>query len=219
MKYEMCIFDLDGTTTDSVDAIAHTANKVLVLHGFAPNPVESYKQFAGDGQFELIKRALIAAGDKALEKYDEIMADYIKYFKTGCTYNVVPYDGIVSLLVSLKNMGIKLATLSNKRHENVISVVETVFGREIFDEVVGHTDSCPKKPAPDGAIRIMDKYGISPDKCLYIGDTGTDMLTGKNAGIDTVGVTWGFRDREELIQAGAVYIVDSPEEILEIVND
>lgn len=219
MKYEICIFDLDGTTTDSVGAIAHTANKVLALHGFEPNPVESYKQFAGDGQFELIKRALTAAGDKNLTKYDEVMADYIKYFKTECTYNVVPYDGITELLNSLKAMGIKLATLSNKRHENVISVIEAVFGNDIFDEVLGNTDSCPKKPAPDGVFKILNKYDISPDKCLYIGDTGTDMLTGKNAGVDTVGVTWGFRDREELIQTGAAYIVDSPKEILEIIDD
>lgn len=219
MKYEMCIFDLDGTTTDSVGAIAHTANMVLELHGFAAHPVEAYKKFAGDGQFELIKRALTAAGDKNLEEYDAVMADYIKYFKTGCTYNVVPYDGIAELLNSLKSMGIKLATLSNKRHENVISVVETVFGGRIFDEVMGHTDLCPKKPAPDGVIKIIKKYDISPDKCLYIGDTGTDMLTGKNAGVDTVGVTWGFRDRQELVETGAVYIVDSPKEILEIIND
>lgn len=216
MKYEMCIFDLDGTTTDSVGAIAHTANLVLKMHGFKPNPEEAYKQFAGDGQFELIKRALRAAGDDKLEKYEAVMADYIEYFKTGCTYNVVPYDGIVELLENLKKMGIKIATLSNKRHENVINVVETVFGKGFFDEVQGQSDDCPKKPAPDGAFKIMDKYGIKPEKCLYIGDTNTDMLTGKNAGTDTVGVTWGFRDRQELVEAGATFIVDSPKEILEI---
>lgn len=216
MRYDMCIFDLDGTTTDSLGAISHTANEVLQLHGLPAQPVNAYKSFVGDGQFELIKRALAAAGDTKLEKYDEVMADYIEHFKTGCTYNVVPYSGITQLLLSLKETGIKIATLSNKRHENVVHVVNTVFGPDMFDEVLGQSDSFPRKPAPDGVFMIIEKFRIAPDKCLYIGDTNTDILTGRNAGLDTAGVTWGFRTREELEEAGADYIVNLPQEILEI---
>ncbi|CDD55401.1 MAG TPA: HAD family hydrolase [Bacteroides sp.] len=216
MRYKACIFDLDGTTTDSVGAIAHTANLVLEKYGLPAQPEEAYKHFAGDGQFELIKRALRAAGDTKLEYYDAVMADYIEEFRTGCTYNVVPYDGILPMLEELKRMGIKTATLSNKRHDNVIHVVETVFGDGLFDVVMGQSDDIPKKPAPDGVYKILDKLGVDVSQCLYIGDTNTDIFTGKNAGADTVGVTWGFRGREELEEAGAVYIVDSPEQILEI---
>ena len=120
------------------------------------------------------------------------------------------------MLEELKHMGIKTATLSNKRHDNVIHVVETVFGDGLFDVVMGQSDDIPKKPAPDGVYKILDKLGVDVSQCLYIGDTNTDIFTGKNAGADTVGVTWGFRGREELEEAGAVYIVDSPEQILEI---
>ena len=81
---------------------------------------------------------------------------------------------------------------------------------------MGQSDDIPKKPAPDGVYKILDKLGVDVSQCLYIGDTNTDIFTGKNAGADTVGVTWGFRGREELEEAGAVYIVDSPEQILEI---
>jgi len=218
MKYDLCIFDLDGTTTDSVEAIADSANKVLALLGLEAQPVEAYKHFAGDGQFELIKRALRAAGDEKLEFYDRAMADYIEIFKTGCTYHVKPYDGITQLLNDLRRLGVKTATLSNKRHNNVVHVIDTVFKKGTFDCVLGQNDDIPKKPAPDGVYKIIDKTGADVSKCLYIGDTDTDMLTGRNAGVDTVGVTWGFRDRKELERAGAKYIVDTPGEILELVK-
>lgn len=158
MRYKACIFDLDGTTTDSVGAIAHTANLVLEKYGLPAQPEEAYKHFAGDGQFELIKRALRAAGDTKLEYYDAVMADYIEEFRTGCTYNVVPYDGILPMLEELKHMGIKTATLSNKRHDNVIHVVETVFGDGLFDVVMGQSDDIPKNRHQTEYIKFLTSW-------------------------------------------------------------
>lgn len=219
MKYKACIFDLDGTTVDSLEAIAHTANEVLTQIGLQAQPVESYKFFAGDGQFELIKRALIAAGDKELSKYDRAMPMYIESFKTGCIYNVKACEGVFELLKELKKRNIKIATLSNKRHVNTVSVIETVFGKDFFDIIQGQTDEIPKKPAPDGALLIAKRFGLNNDECLYIGDTNVDMVTGNAAMMDTVGVTWGFRSREELINANASFVVDKAEEILRIIEE
>lgn len=219
MRYKMCIFDLDGTTTDTLESIANTANEVLKQHGLKTHDISEYKHFVGDGQFELIKRALRASGDEDLVNYDSCMSMYVKLFEKGCTNGVKAYDGIKLVLDEIKSRGIYIATLSNKRHENVVSVINKVYGEGYFDVVLGQMDSYPKKPAPDGAFIVADKMKVEYNKCLYIGDTNTDMETGNNANMDTVGVTWGFRDREELKASNAKYVVDNPAELLEILND
>jgi phosphoglycolate phosphatase len=219
MKYKMCIFDLDGTTVDTLDSIADTANRVLADHGLGTHPRESYKTFVGDGQFELIKRALAAAGDEGLVNYKSCMDEYVRLFATDCVKGVKAYDGMREVLGAIKARGILIATFSNKRHDNVLTVVDKVYGEGFFDQVLGQMDSYPKKPAPDGALIIADKCGIPYCQCLYVGDTGTDMQTGNAAGMDTVGVTWGFRTREELGSFGAKWIIDSPGQLLEILDD
>jgi len=216
MKYKLCIFDLDGTTADSVGAIANTANSCLELYGLKSNPVEDYKFFAGEGQYELIKRALIAAGDSDLSLYEQVMPKYIELFKTGCTYNVSSFPGVVEMLKEIKQKGLRIAILSNKQNDNTVSVVERIYGKGFFDVILGQKDTHNRKPSPEGAYIIMEECKVKPEECLYIGDTGTDMETGRNAGIDTVGVTWGFRTRHELACAKAKYIVDEPKEILEL---
>lgn len=216
MKYKLCIFDLDGTTADSVGAIAYTANQCLELYGLKPNPVEDYKLFAGEGQFELIKRALKAAGDKELKLYDQVMPKYVELFKNGCIYNVTSFPGIVDMLEEMKKKGIKIAILSNKNNDNAVKVVEEIFGKDFFDVILGQKDTHNRKPSPEGAYILMDEFKVKPEECLYVGDTATDMETGINAGIETVGVTWGFRTREELTSAKAKYIVNEPKEILDL---
>ena len=203
MKYKLCIFDLDGTTADSVGAIANTANRCLELYGLKSNPVEDYKFFAGEGQYELIKRALIAAGDSDLSLYEQVMPKYIELFKTGCTYNVSSFPGVVEMLKEIKQKGLRIAILSNKQNDNTVSVVERIYGKGFFDVILGQKDTHNRKPSPEGAYIIMEECKVKPEECLYIGDTGTDMETGRNAGIDTVGVTWGFRTRHELACAKA----------------
>jgi len=216
MKYKLCIFDLDGTTADSVGAIAHTANQCLELYGLKANPVEDYKMFAGEGQYELIKRALKAAGDKELKLYEQVMPKYIELFKTGCIYNVKSYPGVIEMLKEMKQKEIKLAILSNKQNDNTVNVVEKIFGKGFFDVILGQKDTHNRKPSPEGAFILIKEFKVESEECLYVGDTATDMETGINAGMDTVGVTWGFRTREELIFAKAKYIVDEPKEILKL---
>ena len=131
------IFDLDGTIVDSLASIGNCANGCLTRAGFAPHPLEAYKIFVGDGQYELIKRALRAAGDEELSHYEAVMADYVEHFKEECFLGCVPYEGVLEALKTLKAQGIKLAVLSNKAHVNTIRVIEEVYGRGPCGEKAG----------------------------------------------------------------------------------
>ena len=119
----------------------------------------------------------------------------------------------------LKQNGVKLGVCSNKPHEAAVKVVERMFGNQIFDMVMGQSDSIRKKPAPDGPLKIAEAFGVSPKECMYLGDSGTDMQTGKAAGMYTVGVLWGYREKEELLENGADALVESPEDILDLYEE
>ncbi|MBA4689016.1 MAG: HAD family hydrolase [Candidatus Galacturonibacter soehngenii] len=214
--FKACIFDLDGTLTDSLESIAYSANRAIAAFGFAPNPVEAYKHFAGDGADTMLERSLIAAGDVNLEYIEPVKQKYKELFQKDCMYLVKPYEGIVELLKILKEKNIKIAVLSNKPHNRAVDVVETLFGKDYFDIIMGQSKHIKRKPSPDGALIIADELGLLTSECIYIGDTNTDMITGKSANMFTVGVTWGFRDRQELEANNADYIIDSPLQLLEI---
>ena len=134
-------------------------------------------------------------------------------------YHVRPFDGMPETLQKLKEQGIFLAVCSNKPHEEAIYVTEAIYGKGIFDRIQGQTREIPRKPAPDGALRIAEKLKVLPGECMYFGDTNTDMQTGRAAGMFTVGVTWGFRTRQELIENHAMALIDAPEEILQLIHE
>lgn len=214
--YKACIFDLDGTLTDSVESIAYSANRAIEAFGFEPHSIDDYKRFAGDGVDKLMERSLLAAGDKNLEFLEQAIHKYRELFEKDCMYKVLPHNGILELLERLKEKNIKIAVLSNKPHNRTVDVVEGLFGKNYFDIVMGQSKHIKRKPSPDGALIIADELGLLTSECIYIGDTNTDMLTGKAANMFTVGVTWGFRDREELEDYHADYIIDNPLQLLEI---
>ncbi len=216
--YKCCIFDLDGTLINSIKAIAYTANLTLKKYGLGPVDEENYKLFVGDGYKKLIERALIYCGDKNLNNYEDAIVTYSNYFKIHSMHGVKAYDGIESMLSYLKEKNIKVAVLSNKPHARAIDNVNEIFGYDFFDIVCGEKDNIKIKPDPEGALNISNQLSILQKDCLYFGDTNTDMKTGINAGMDTVGVTWGFRKREELESYRPKYIIDKPEEIIEIIE-
>lgn len=219
--YKCCIFDLDGTLLNTIYALQMSVNRTLERYGLGPVSVEDTKQYVGDGYKKLIERALIACGDEKLEHYGEALEEYIKIFRDCCLYQVAPYEGIMELLEFLKAHDIKIAVLSNKSHERAVDNVNGVFGAGYFDLVSGERESegIRRKPAPDGVFMCARELGVEIKDCLYLGDTNTDMETGLAAGADTVGVTWGFRDRAELEAFCPAYIVDHPSEVVQIVKD
>lgn len=213
-----CIFDLDGTLANTVESIAYSANRALKAMGLNEFEPERFRYFAGDGSAELIRRCLRENGDREGIRFDEMSRIYGALFEKDCMYHVTPYPGILDLLEKLKEQGIKLSVLSNKPHIQAINVTESLFGKGYFDYIQGQVSQLPRKPAPDGALRIAEVFHVTPGECLYIGDTNTDMQTGNGAGMDTVGVLWGFRTREELEENHASYIIENPMEVMEIIG-
>jgi len=208
------IFDLDGTLSDSIHSIKYCADRALAPEGFGPFSVEDYKYFVGDGAANLIRRALAAGGDAEGVHFESAFARYKEIFAVDCMYQVKPYEGIPELIRELKKRDLKISVLSNKPHAETIRVIETLFGKGCFDVIRGQVDGVPIKPDPAGAISIMDTLGLKPEEVLYLGDTATDMKTGKGAGAFTLGVLWGFRTRDELERAHADAIISHPAEAL-----
>jgi len=216
--YRLCIFDLDGTLLNTVGALTYATNLTLDQFGLGHVSPEQIKRIVGDGYRMQMERALKLCGDEALTHHEESLPIYMENFSKYCMKDVAPYDGIPHLLEYLKGKGIKIAVFSNKPHHQAMENIETIFGAGYFDVIRGEQPGTPKKPDPAGALIICRELLIAPEECLYLGDTNTDMKTGIAAGMDTVGVTWGFRDREELLSFGPKYLADHPAEVEKIVE-
>ncbi|MEN8190973.1 MAG: HAD family hydrolase [Thermodesulfobacteriota bacterium] len=214
MKTRAIIFDLDGTLLDTVEDLADAANQVLSRGGFPIHPVEKYNHFVGDGLKTLIKRIL--PPDRVDEQtVRECMESFGEIYITMWNNKSRPYGGITEMLKSLKEQGVELAVLSNKPHDFTTMCVQESFSKDLFSHVFGQREGIPKKPDPAGALEIARLLGLNPAEIVYVGDTSVDMTTGRDAGMFTLGVLWGFRDREELEQSGAGKIIEHPQEIVD----
>ncbi|MCD8082942.1 MAG: HAD family hydrolase [Clostridiales bacterium] len=210
-----CVFDLDGTLLNTLHALQTSVNLTLEQFGYEPLEKELIKKYVGDGYKKLMERALRHSGDEALVHYEESLKLYMNFFSQHSMDGVKPYDGIPELLSELKRRGIRITVFSNKPDAQAVSNIETVFGRGYFDLIAGEKEGVPRKPDPAGVFRILDVLGEKPEQGLYFGDTNTDMKTGLAAGLTTVGVCWGFRDREELESFHPQYVIDRPAEVFE----
>lgn len=214
MSKKAFIFDLDGTILDTLQSISYTVNLCLKQLNLEPLPLENFKYYAGDGAKTLIERACADVGVTDSEKIEEAYILYKKFFETTCMYEVKPFPKMKETLTKLKEQGFLLAVFTNKDHENAIPILNEMFGENFFHETLGYCNIFDKKPCPDGAVYLAKKMGVNPEQCIYVGDTDTDMKTGNNAGMYTVGVTWGFRQREELERSGAEQIITNVEDLL-----
>ena len=211
-KMRACIFDLDGTILYTLESIALAGNRMLEQLGFPPQPVEDYRYYCGDGASVLVKRVLTKVGGLTEENLKSGDLLNRAFLAEKPLYHVKPYDGIPEALASLKERGILLAVCSNKPHEAAQQVIPGMFG-DLFAHVQGQTPTIPTKPDPQIALRTAEELGVKPEECVYFGDTWTDMQTGRAAGMRTVGVLWGYRDRKELTDNGAEILIERPEEI------
>lgn len=209
------MFDLDGTLADTLRDIADAANWALATLGRPPRPLADYRYLAGQGVDHLIAEALgpshhhlhADARRLYLDRYDAH-----KYDHTG------PFPGMPELLDALTDQGVVLAVVSNKPHDATRQVVADLFGRWPFAAVYGARPGVPLKPDPAAALAICDELRLPPSEWLYVGDTRADMLTGRAAGMTTVGVLWGFRDEPELRDSGAHAIIRRPDELLPLLD-
>lgn len=209
-----CIFDLDGTLTDTLKSIAYSVRSTLREMRLPEITDEQCQSFVGNGARRLLEDSLQVVGDTELSRIEEAMEVYGRIFDDNCTYHVKPYEGIMELLKALKEQEVKVAVLSNKPHKQTVKVVREVLGDAWIDWAQGQQESIARKPAPDGVYAVMERLGVSKEDCIYVGDSEVDAATGANAGVKTICVTWGFRTREELKDAGAKELIDAPGELL-----
>lgn len=215
MNYKGVIFDLDGTLVDSIEDLADSMNIVLLRNNFPVHDLQSYKNFIGNGIRNLVSKALPeAARDEAL--IERCFHSMIKVYSGNCINKTKPYDGITGLLDELVSRNMKLAVFSNKADELTKRIVLTLLPEYNFEAITGLTNEAHKKPDPSGALQISRKFAISPEEIIYVGDTGVDMETAKNAGMLPVGVLWGFRTKEELTLNGAKYLLNHPIDLIKI---
>lgn len=211
--YQVCMFDLDGTLANTLHSIAFYANQALVRHGLPAIPAEQYRLMVGNGIFTQVHRMLAYYGKDEPELWRSVLEDYRTAYQKNPLHLVEPYPGIVDMLHDLHRLGVRLAVLSNKPDDLAHHIVQQLFGESIISVCLGQREDIPQKPDPAGVHRILQQLGISPEHCLYAGDSGVDMRTGKAAGTFTVGVTWGFRSIEELQENGADMLAHHPREI------
>lgn len=215
---KICIFDLDGTLLDTIKTIKYYGDLALKEFGIEEIPEDTYKILVGTGIKNLIKGMLEYRGCYTEELFSKVFKVYDDAYNANTFFKTEIYKGIKETLKELKAKGIKVAIVSNKPDFAAKEVVEYFFGKDYFDYVTGQKPNGPLKPDPQEVLNIISTYNLEKGECIYIGDTGTDMKTGKNAGLYTVGVLWGFRKRDELTQNGADTIISTPEELLGIID-
>ncbi len=210
MQYHLAIFDLDGTLVDSVADLAEAVNHELTLMHYPTHPLEAFYHFVGNGVKKLCERALPASA--APEEAEQLLKRFYAYYEIHCLDNTVPYADMPEVIRQLKTIGVQLAVASNKPQRFTERIVRHFFGE--FTCILGSNDIRPRKPEPHIIAEILDNLRIPADQAVLIGDSDVDILTAANAGIASIGCTWGFRGREELKAAGADLLVNTPMDIV-----
>ena len=212
MRYDAVIFDLDGTLLDTLGDLHAGVNHALALNDFPERTLEEIRIFVGNGIRNLMGKAVPGSFENPL--FEKVFEDFKSYYSAHCRDLTHPYRGIEELTGELHRRGLKLAIVSNKRDAEVKNLNEEFFGDQ-FVTALGEREGVARKPAPDSVLHVMELLGVSRERTLYVGDSEVDVRTAENAGVDCVAVTWGFRTREELLEAGAEVLIDSPLELLE----
>ena len=213
MKFDAFIFDLDGTLLDTLPDLVNLTNMVLREWGMPARTTEEINSFVGSGARVLLKRA--ASEGTPDETIDEILARWKQLYPEHGHKYTKPYPGMPETLEQLKARGAKLGVLSNKFDAAVRDVIGSQFPG-VFDMARGECEQIPRKPDPTGLLWMMERLGARPESTVYVGDSGGDMAVASAAGAYPVGVTWGYRSAEVLVESVAQRLIDSPAELLAI---
>ncbi len=212
---KLCIFDLDGTLLDTLSVIADNSNYVIEKYNYKPIDKELFTSFIGNGAGELMKSiARYRNIDSSL--FDDMYSEFLKRYDENPIGDTVVFDGITDLVEKLKASGKQLAVLTNKPHNAAVSSVTEFFGDNIFDAIIGQKESLMRKPHPECVEILLKDFAVTKEDAIMIGDSDVDIATGKNAGISTCAVSWGFKSREELLALEPDYLVDNTDELLRI---
>lgn len=205
------IFDLDGTLLNTLEDLRNSTNFALSEFGFPERSLEEVRSFVGNGVRKLIERAVPQSCDK--ETTEKCLEIFKKNYSENMYNNTAPYNSILEILKDLRNNGLKIGVVSNKFDSAVKELCKKYF-EDLVDIAIGQAGDVPKKPAPDGVLKAIKLLGA--ENIVYVGDSGVDVQTAKNANIPCIGVTWGFRDKKDL--KGADFIIDNPHDIINIIR-
>lgn len=205
------IFDLDGTLVDTVHDIAAAMNHVLNMHGYAAKPVDCYRQYVGAGTRNMVK-AVTGSDDEI--RLDELHTDFMKFYSSNLIALSKPYEQVDEVLQKIATNNVMLGVLSNKHDALTKRIIKFYFPHIPFSAIKGLIEGSPKKPDPESTQSLLNHWGIPAEHVVFVGDTQIDIKTGRDAGMKTIGVTWGYRPEQELFNAGAEAIIHQPQEIL-----
>ena len=203
------LFDLDGTLLNTLEDLRDSTNHVLRQMGYPERSLEEMRRFVGNGAEKQIRRAVPEGTNE--EKIMEVLTAYRAYYQDHCQIKTRVYDGLLDMLSELKAKGIKLAVVSNKPE-----LSREYFG-DRMDFAVGPSGGVRCKPYPDMAETALKALGIAKKDAVFVGDSEVDVQTGLNAGLDVIAVSWGFRSREVVIEAGAKMIADDASELEKLI--
>ncbi|MGN1031488.1 MAG: HAD family hydrolase [Butyricicoccaceae bacterium] len=209
------IFDLDGTLLNTLGDLRNAVNFALRKRGWPERTTAEVQAFVGNGIRKLMCRSMPEGTSDAI--IDEGLADFYEYYRAHMQDETVPYDGIPELMRRLKADGKKIGILSNKVHSAAVPLCRHYFG-DLPDVVFGERPNVPRKPDPTSCLEMIGVLGVPTEQVVYVGDSGVDMNTARNAGVLACGVTWGFRSRQILINSGANFLIDTPASLLKNID-
>lgn len=212
--FRACMFDLDGTLVDSLADLAASSNHALAQMGFPTHATEDYRRFVGRGVAKMIED-ILPERSRTPETIERTRRLFEDHYGVHCLDHTRPYEGVRELLSDLG--GYECAVVSNKPDEFAKRIVRALFG-DRFDVVIGQREGIPHKPDPTGPLEACRLLGVRPEECVYLGDSGVDMLTARAAGMFPAGALWGFRTRQELVDNGAAALVEAPGGLLDVLE-
>ena len=214
MSYRTAVFDLDGTLLDTLEDLYRATNAALEGHSLPRRSRDEVRMFVGNGVEMLIRRAVPEGSDEALIL--AVLGDFKTTYAAICKDHTKPYDGILPVLASLRERGIRVAVVSNKFDAATKSLCAEYFG-ELVEVAIGERADVRKKPAPDTVLEALRELGVTTKGAVYIGDSDVDIRTAENCGMDCISVTWGLRDEDFLLENGATTLVRTPSDLLGVI--
>lgn len=219
MMKKLLIFDVDGTVLDTIETITFHINKAINEFGIESVDSSYTSSVLGYSSVFLMEKVLQYRNyEYDMDTFNEILDLYHKYYQGDVSYLTKPYEGIVEMLTYLRDKGYILTALSNKPDHTLSVLFDKIDFKKYFDFSIGQVDDIPKKPDPYMINYIVDKYSLKKEDICLIGDSEVDFKTAKNADIDFIAVTWGFRTKEQLESLNSKYIVDSVKELREVIE-
>lgn len=214
-KWNTVIFDLDGTLLNTLEDLTNSVNFAMTLNDFPCRKMEEIRSFVGNGAARLIE--LCVPDGKNDPMFEKCLCDFRRNYSENMQNKTDAYEGIMELLQQLSKENYKMAIVSNK-FDSAVKKLNEIYFNKYIKVAIGESEKVSKKPAPDTVFKALEELSSSVDKAVYVGDSEVDVKTAQNSGLTCIGVTWGFRNRNLLEQKGADYIIDTPKELLKVVN-